>query len=728
MSLSVKYLYEFGEYRLDTEEKVLLRGEEHLELTPKAFELLTFFIENPGRLLKKNEIMEKVWADSFVEDSNLTFNIGQLRKILGDNAQQPIFIKTVRQHGYRFIAPVKDVVRKEPAADPIEDLSPKPVEEISKLIAKPTENSLLQHISKPSFLFVALAILLISGLALTLILNGNFRNNQPNAPILSTSFASEKLSENGKVFNAILSPDGKSVVYSNGSPGEKQSIWIRQLEDGSNIEIIPPSENNYVGTKFSPDGKTLYFARASRQTNEPANIYKVSVFGGIPQKITTVSEGWFGISPDGTKMSFVRCPYRDDEFCSVWIADSSDGKNERKLAIHPRPFRIGDNQISPDGKKIAIAAGQSNNASNEFGIIVVDIESGKEQELTKENFFNIKNLGWLPDQSGILMTARKNTDRHFRIWQVSTATGKSFPLTKDSETYSIISLDKDATKLVSTQIKQDFHLSLINAENPEISKTLTSANAVTFAPDGKIIFSSLMSGNAEIWSINADGSGQRQLTNNVADETVPVVSPDNNSIFFASNQTGAAELWRMNSDGSNQTQITKKDGGPPIFVSADGEWVYYVQSISAKLWRVSLKNNEEQLVLDKAKGFFGISPDGLQVAFSENQGDERNLTIANLADGQIKKTFHLADNKLRLKNIVWMPDGKSLLYVTDNQENDNDILWRQFLDGADPHQITALNNENKTEKFSVSISPDSKTIAIVQGKWLHDVVLIKGLK
>jgi Tol biopolymer transport system component len=185
----------------------------------------------------------------------------------------------------------------------------------------------------------------------------------------------------------------------------------------------------------------------------------------------------------------------------------------------------------------------------------------------------------------------------------------------------------------------------------------------------------------------------------------------------------------MNPDGSNQKQITNSEGGPPIFISADSEWLYYHQSLSAKLWRVSLKSGEEQLVLDKAKSYYAISPDGLKVAFSERQGDERILTIASLADGQITKTFHLADKKLRLLNIVWMPDGKSLLYVTDNLENDDDGLWRQFLDEETPRQIITLKDgENIAENFSVSVSPDGKTIAFVQGKWLHDAVLLKGLK
>jgi Tol biopolymer transport system component len=183
----------------------------------------------------------------------------------------------------------------------------------------------------------------------------------------------------------------------------------------------------------------------------------------------------------------------------------------------------------------------------------------------------------------------------------------------------------------------------------------------------------------------------------------------------------------MNADGSNQTQITQKEGGEPIFASPDGEWVYYHPSLSLKLWRVSTKGGEEQLVLDKAKFRFAISPDGLQVAFSEKQGEERVLTVASLA-GQTVKTFQLANSKSLLPNIIWMPDGKSLAYVSTNHGYEENVLWLQALDGTAPRQIADLGDGELNSNFGLSVSPDGKTFAVAQGRWLHDAVLLKGLR
>ena len=719
MSLPFKQLYEFGEFRLDPGEKILMCGDAPVELTPKGFELLCVFVENHGRLLPKDELMEKIWADSFVEESNLTFNIRQLRKILGDDAHDPKFIKTVRRHGYRFIADVRQISEE----NKVETFAYRSGEfavadEFAPALPEKSAKSL-----SPVWL-IALILPLVVLLAGAWYLKN--RNPTPQTPVLAAPYAADKLSTNGKVVHARLSPDGKNVIYVNGKNGDKQSVWIRQIETGSNVEIVPPSDDIYIGLNVSPDGNSLYFVRAPRLATELASIYRVSIFGGIPQKIITATEGWTSLSPDGKQVSFVRCPRQDDEFCSLWTADAMDGSNQRLLLSRPKPFRIGDNRFSPDGRSIAFASGQSENAGNDFSLAEVDLETGKERALTGEKFFNIKNLVWLPDKSGWLLTASRIPNINVRIWQVSAATGEVTPLTKDSESYGVLSLDKDATRIVSTQIKQNFQLRVCQTENPTACKILADAGGSAIAPDGRVYFPSIMSGSGEMWSINADGSNQRQLTNDKLDISAPVISPDNSSIFFTSNRSGAAQIWRMNPDGSNQTQITREVGGYPQAVSPDGEWVYYLHGINRTLWRVSTRGGIEQMVLNKAKSFFAISPDGAQAAYSETQGDQRILTIVSLADGQTLKTFNLAEPKTRLLSAVWMPDGKSLLYVSSNLYYENNVLWKQPLDEEKPHQLANLGDEEL--RNALSISPDGKTFSIVLGKWTHDAILFKGLR
>ena len=124
MSLGKKTLYEFADFRLDPEQHLLLRQGQPVPLTPKAFDLLVVLVESDGRLLTKDDLMKRVWSDSFVEEANLTVNISSLRKTLGDSLNGVTLIETVPKVGYRFVAPVKRYavdgeVKKVDAAGPV---------------------------------------------------------------------------------------------------------------------------------------------------------------------------------------------------------------------------------------------------------------------------------------------------------------------------------------------------------------------------------------------------------------------------------------------------------------------------------------------------------------------------------------------------------------------------------------------------------------------------------
>src|SRR5580704_5458668 len=101
MTVSVDRVYEFGEWRLEPAEHLLLHSGSAVPLGPKLFDTLLVLVENAGRLVTKEEFMRRVWADSFVEDLVLTQNISQLRKILG-NGEEPV-IETVPKRGYRLL-------------------------------------------------------------------------------------------------------------------------------------------------------------------------------------------------------------------------------------------------------------------------------------------------------------------------------------------------------------------------------------------------------------------------------------------------------------------------------------------------------------------------------------------------------------------------------------------------------------------------------------------------
>src|SRR5262245_64044 len=109
ISKQKRQIYEFDNFRLDSQERQLLRDGQSVQLPSKAFDLLLTLVENSGRLVDKEELYQRVWADRIVEESNLTVQMSAIRKALGERKENPRYIVTVPGRGYRFIGEVASV-------------------------------------------------------------------------------------------------------------------------------------------------------------------------------------------------------------------------------------------------------------------------------------------------------------------------------------------------------------------------------------------------------------------------------------------------------------------------------------------------------------------------------------------------------------------------------------------------------------------------------------------
>lgn len=107
MSLLTRYLYGFGKFRLDAQEKVLWCEDKLVPLTPKLFETLLLLVERHGHIVEKQELLDRVWPDTFVEEANVARHVSLLRKALGEWADASEMIETLPRRGYRFVAPVQ---------------------------------------------------------------------------------------------------------------------------------------------------------------------------------------------------------------------------------------------------------------------------------------------------------------------------------------------------------------------------------------------------------------------------------------------------------------------------------------------------------------------------------------------------------------------------------------------------------------------------------------------
>jgi len=716
MSLEIKHIYEFGSFRLDLSEKLLSREGAPVPVTPKVFETLQVLIEKAGHLVSKDELMQKVWQDRFVEETNLTFNIKMLRKALRDDASKPQFIETVPRRGYRFIADITEIYAENKN---VNDSLGADVYESDYVSGRSSKPRFFERHFSSTIILVVLAVGLL-GLGTWILTVRSISGSV--VPVLSAGSRSEPLSFSGSVFYPRLSPDGKYLAYVT-KDHDTQTIWLQELSTGTNVALVPFSADDYLGLMFSSKSDFVYFVRKAKAASQAeAGIYRISIFGGIPSKLVTNIQGWFSISPVDDQIAFVR---HNEEGRSELDLSDADGKGERILAVREKPYNFRASRWSRDGDAIAVAVGQSDSGANDFGIVEIDTRSGKEREVTTHKFVYISDLEWLPDGSGLLVTARQNDTVYNEIWQVSRNTGEVRKVIDDGTSFTTVSLDKDAEQMAVSLSVPDFSLNIYDLENPANSfRTGASVSPTSFTRDGQIIFAATK-GQLDVWMMNADGSSQRQLTNHPMDDFCPLASADGKFIFFTSTRSGDRQIWRMKTDGSDCVQITKREGGYPIFVSPDGGEVFYLSATDMKIWKVPTSGGDETLFFEKRVFYPAFSPDGKYLAYFDKDiknADSYILELVANDNSSDPSFFKLPDESTIPGQIAWASDSRSFFYPSSVRSKTT--FWRQQLTGGLPEKVSAPSSDE--EIVHLAVSPSGNKLAYISGIFRHEAKLIKN--
>ncbi len=184
MNGKTSHCYAFKTFRLETGERLLLNNGVAVPLTPKAFDVIAFLVKNAGHLVEKEELMNAVWPDTFVEESNVTRIVHMLRKVLGDDQNGNKFIETVAKKGYRFVAKVD------------EDIGPRESE--SSAAETPSEAVAgSQHRTRIVFLSAGFLI----AISLILLLSFNFGSADPDMPATASQ---DRAAANDEAYRSYL--------------------------------------------------------------------------------------------------------------------------------------------------------------------------------------------------------------------------------------------------------------------------------------------------------------------------------------------------------------------------------------------------------------------------------------------------------------------------------------------------------------------------------------------
>ena len=655
----------------------VLKAGAEVQIEPKTFNVLVFLIENRGRLIEKDELLDALWKDTHVTENALTREIARLRKILGDDPKQARYIQTVHTRGYRFIAQVQvmnggdrgnghqtveieAVGRRQ--ANPI-DQSSAPPDEVTRMTQQ--ESKARPSASRLSLMLIVITTSILPGVIAYVV----WRTLSIPVSNISVGDIVPVTGSTGLNLSPALSPDGSSVVYSSDRTGSFE-LYAKPLASGGREVQLTFDGNRNLEPAWSRDGKFIAYHCA-----RSGGIWLIPALGGARRQLTD-----FGCHPawsqDGKLIAFQSESLHEmiQPFASsatIWIVSVEDD-NPRQITQAGYP--VGGHLFpswSPDGKHIAFLDGDAE--SMQIWSIAV---TGEQLTLvTPGQSFTKADLVWAPDGSGIFYAMGTMLLKQ----PVSPDTGAPI-----GEPFKVV--DLGATVLRSP----------------------------TISADGVRIAYSAWTAKSNLWSIRLSPishepvGGPTALTNELNSRNgLPCFSPDGKEIAFTSERRGEGyQLWLINAAGNNPTQLTTAPGQAvsPVW-HPSGEQIAFTSFVGGHtmLASVAVKDRQER-TLSEADGrwFLRVSPDAAQAAFNYSPNGFSNIGVENVDAGAPRQlTFETSFTGFP----CWSPDGKFIGY--QRKQGDYQQVMVVPYGGGTPVQLTF----DKGDSWPFGWSPDGERIA-----------------
>jgi Tol biopolymer transport system component/DNA-binding winged helix-turn-helix (wHTH) protein len=723
-----KRLYRFGEFRLDAANRLLRRDEKVISLTPKEFELLFALVERAGEVVKKDELLDKVWADTFVEEGTLTRNISWLRKKLeaaASNGDQ--FIETIPKRGYRFLpivtvaaAPTAVAVvaaeentliqipfpveRRATVTDyrfPISD-SNKPANGSQQpsqkhVAAEKTDERVSRRNLK--WLPIVVGIFAVCALAVFGAYQIYFRAlSKPMVVARIVPFSGSVGLENTPAF----SPDGKQLTCAwNGDNGENADIYVRLLSGGEPIRLTDTPLLEQYPT-FSPDGSQIAFVRTLKNGGE---VVMIPALGGAERRIAQLFSGFASISfsPDGSTLAVI-----DTENSvkgkphAVYLVNLQTGARRRVNA--PGDF-VGETtpRFSPDGKSIAFVR-VFDDKNQDLFVSQINGDSAPRQMTFDRKV--IHSLAWSAAGDEIYFVA-SDSDNQTNVRRVSASSGESQPVMTGGEKITNLAVAPNEKTIAFVVNRQNLDIWRASKNQPTEKKFVAltySEQYPAFSPDGShTAFLSNRSGKNEVWTADAEGKNMRQLTESVISAAAPSFSPDGSTIAYSARSEKGSDIYLVAVQGGTIRHLTEEPSlnTDPVW-SADGAWIYFTSNRTGErnIWKIPSAGGETIQVTRQGALQAVAAPDSTVFFSRDNDNALRRAT----ADDNEQIVPALANANVAK---VWTATAKGIYFLADAESETYKIKFYDF----QTNQIrdVADNKFPANVLGSFAVSPDENT-------------------
>ncbi len=707
MGNAVKHLLEFGLFRIDPEQRLLLRGQQPIPLSPKAFDLLLILTQRTGQVVLKDELMSLLWPDTFVEESNLGQHIFQLRKALGESAQSPAYIVTVPGRGYRFAQKVQTVPAETGEEIVLESHSRSRllIEEETVADPRPAVAAKFRRMGLSALvgvvvLLVAAALLIVPRLSPPKVLRVRQITHsgrvQPYGRVLtdgSRLYFTERMGGTGalaevpagggepaliptsvpSVMIYDIDPDRSRLLIGMESPGVNNPLWVVPTSGGSGQRLGDALASE--AAMWSPDGRIIY--------SHDSQIYTVSAGGGEPKKLLT-APGYvvaLRLSPRGDVLRFT---VRDSAsgVTSLWesLADGSK-PHPMNLPWHTAALRWGEGEYggdwTPDGHYFVFR-------SSRDGV---------------HSFWAVReNEGWI--RRGANTPVQLYTGPDYIGEPRFSADGKKIFFVNYQERRELVRYDSGHKLFV-----------------PYLGGI--PARLLSFSPDGKwVAYRNDTDGS--LWRSRVDGTEKLQLTFPPLEVHHSSWSPDGKSVAFGGRLPGeASKLYSVPSDGGTPEALTSPaDSDTEPSWSPDGKlllfehWATNEAGVRRPVVCLLDLNTRQTRVVPGSVGLDGIhwSPDGKYAAASDEV--RHKLVLFNFARQQWSD---LADGAPYGWGIRWSSDSRYVYYQHWVQGEEQPI-FRVRISDRKVEQITSARQILRADVLGYAmtgLTPDNSPLASV---------------
>jgi Tol biopolymer transport system component/DNA-binding winged helix-turn-helix (wHTH) protein len=566
-----KLHYRFDDVEIDVQNLRITVCSELRPLEPKTFRLLLLLVENSGRTLGKDQIMQAVWPDAFVSDNSLARAVAQIRKALGDDPKSPRYIETVPTIGYRFVGKCSDNEKAASGDGSIGDRG----------------RTGAANRKRSNFLIAAGLFLTLTAGTTTYWTVVDRRSKVPY-PLRVVS-ATKLTSYPGDEREPAVSPDGALVAFSWArAAGDNYDIYLLKVGGQDPLRLTQdPADDSFPA--WSSDGSQIAFIR---RIGEGAELVVIPALGG-PERVL------LQFSRMGADLDFSQHPvltWSGDSKSIVYSGQSGTGEQYRLYVLsvatgevrpisNPESGVVGDSSpaLSSDGRFLAFVRYL---APRNGQLLIQSLDPGivpdGDPVVVKSTALDPRSPVWLEDGRQLLFadpTGIFQWDRDRGATQIYASDGvlgsASAGPKRDGKLPLAVSVDKWDSDI--WQISLNAEGTKATGQATILQRSTASDAHPDYSPDGRMIaFVSDRSGSGEVWVADADGSNPRQLTHQGGHITsYPRWSPDGTKIAYHARLPDVSEVYVVDAKLGAPRQITHENPGMALATwSRDGKYLY----------------------------------------------------------------------------------------------------------------------------------------------------------